>query len=391
MKCSDIIQPYSDIPESEVTVKIGRQTVRGILKFCGTINEVRVHEKKACESLAGKREPFKDKTNHRVQRDETAGARRPPNKRRRSIENVEQLTTTDSNKKRRKEKETGRILLIAPHNDNIEETQEDHGDNIEETQEDHEDEHTMHDNHSAVQLGEQCSVEEECPSVHPEEYSSIQTDEMSLSDSSSEWDMIHIQVMLNSLQSEVATLKAAQTELVECNKSLLSRVKELEATVQAGQDIAAYAWNTHCTTPITTHSNTLCTTPITTHSQAPNMPTLESNEIQLASTPIHTPQPSQTLASIDSVVTKYPTYNTPTNISRLAVKLAKEAVFGKDVLAQSTPLGFRNLKPLDPTGLATIKATIKNLCVWSNAVEFESIWKNCMHAIGQACKHARKH
>ena len=287
MKCSDIIQPYSDIPESEVTVKIGRQTVGGILKFRGTINEVRVHEKKACESLAEKREPFKDKTNHRVQRDETAGARRPPHKRRRNIENVEQLTTTDSNKKRRKEKETGRILLIAPHDDNIEETQEDHEDNIEETQEDHEDnieetqedrednieetqedhednieetqedhednieetqedhddhieetqedhednieetqedhedEHTMHDNHSAVQLGEQCSVEEECPSVHPEECSSIHTDEMSLSDSSSEWDMIHIQVMLNSLQSEVATLKAAQTELVECNKSLL--------------------------------------------------------------------------------------------------------------------------------------------------------------------------
>ena len=60
-------------------------------------------------------------------------------------------------------------------------------------------------------------------------------------------------------------------------------------------------------------------------------------------------------------------------ISRLAAKLVKEAFFGKGILAQSTLLGFQNLKPLDPTGLAIIKATIKNLCVWSNPVEFESI------------------
>ena len=81
-----------------------------------------VHEKKACESLAENREPFKDKTNLCVQSDETARARKPQNKRRKSIENVEQLTTTDLNKKRKKEKEpTGRILLIAPHDDNINE------------------------------------------------------------------------------------------------------------------------------------------------------------------------------------------------------------------------------------------------------------------------------
>ena len=41
--------------------------------------------RKLCESHTEKREPLKDKTNLRVQSDETAGARRPPNKRRKSI------------------------------------------------------------------------------------------------------------------------------------------------------------------------------------------------------------------------------------------------------------------------------------------------------------------
>ena len=80
MKCSDVIQPFSDIPKSEVTVKIGRQADREILKFGGTIKEVRIHEKQVCESLAEEREPFKDTTKLHPESNETAGARRPPNK-----------------------------------------------------------------------------------------------------------------------------------------------------------------------------------------------------------------------------------------------------------------------------------------------------------------------
>ena len=384
VKCSDVIQPFSDIPESEVTVKIGRQAVRGILKFSGTIKEVRIHEKQVCESLAEEREPFEDTTNLHPESNETAVARRPPNKKKRNNVENDHLTTQNSKqKKRRKEKETtGRILLIAPHDDNAyEETPE----NI--------DERTMDGDHSSVHQ------DVECGSVHSEDFGSVQADvtnpsnsnnmslcnssnisvcnssNMSLCNSSSEWDIIHVQVMVNNLQSEVATLKATQAELLEVNKSFLSRIRELEMIVQAGQEVAAYARNT---------------TPIYTHSLAPNMHTSGSHEASLVNTPTHTSQPSQTLASIDSVVIKYSNLHTPSNISRLAVKLAKEAVFGQAILAQSTPLGFRDLQPLDPAGLETIKATVKNLCVWSNPVDFEKTWKNCMHAIGQACKHARK-
>ena len=71
-----------------------------------------------------------------------------------------------------------------------------------------------------------------------------------------------------------------------------------------------------------------------------HMHTSGSHEASLVNTPTHTSQPSQTLASIDSVVIKYSNLHTPPNISRLAVKLAMEGVFGQAILAQSTPLGF---------------------------------------------------
>ena len=95
LKISDLIQPLSDIPlESEVTEKIARQTVKGILKFCGTIKEDRIYEKQVCKSLAEEREPYKATTNLCLESDETAGARRLPlNKKKRKVENVDQLTT----------------------------------------------------------------------------------------------------------------------------------------------------------------------------------------------------------------------------------------------------------------------------------------------------------
>ena len=141
-----------------------------------------------------------------------------------NVENVDQLITQNSNqKKRRKEKETtGRILLIALHDNNAyKETPE----NI--------DERTMDGDHSSVHQ------DVECGSVHSEDFSSVQADETNPSNSSSKWDIIHIQVMVNTLQSEVATLKATQAECLEVNKSFLSRIRESETIVQAGQEVAA--------------------------------------------------------------------------------------------------------------------------------------------------------
>ena len=44
VKYSEVIQPLSDISEGEMTVKFESQTVKCILKFCGTTEEVCVHE-----------------------------------------------------------------------------------------------------------------------------------------------------------------------------------------------------------------------------------------------------------------------------------------------------------------------------------------------------------
>jgi hypothetical protein len=60
------------------------------------------------------------------------------------------------------------------------------------------------------------------------------------------------------------------------------------------------------------------------------------------------------------------------------------------MMARSTPLGQRGFQALPPSGLEVIKEKLRGLCVWSSAAEYEKVWKNCMDAIGQACKHARK-
>ena len=75
----------------------------------------------------------------------------------------------------------------------------------------------------------------------------------------------------------------------------------------------------------------------------------------------------------------------------LACKIAKEAMFGKEVMKQCTPFGNRTLPALSSQELFEVKKAIFSQYpqYWRNPVEFEGTWKKCVEAIQQACKHFR--
>lgn len=77
--------------------------------------------------------------------------------------------------------------------------------------------------------------------------------------------------------------------------------------------------------------------------------------------------------------------------STLAVKLAKDAVFGEDVIRKCTPLGGRDLPGLPTEELFFLKKSIFDLfpTEWKNPEELEATWSNCIDSIGQACERIR--
>ena len=80
----------------------------------------------------------------------------------------------------------------------------------------------------------------------------------------------------------------------------------------------------------------------------------------------------------------------PARASTLAVKLAREAVFGDETLAMCTVAGERGgFLALPVEEMRALKTTMLHLFSTVTPVEFEIIWKECNDAIGQACKRAR--
>ena len=78
-------------------------------------------------------------------------------------------------------------------------------------------------------------------------------------------------------------------------------------------------------------------------------------------------------------------------VSTLAVKIAREAVFGETVMKKCTAMGSRDLPGLPRKELFEIKKALFDLfpSYWSSCEEFESVWATCIESIGQACKRLR--
>ena len=97
------------------------------------------------------------------------------------------------------------------------------------------------------------------------------------------------------------------------------------------------------------------------------------------------------LSSIDMVVVKYSKLQGEAKAPTLAMKLAKEAVFGDEVMMRCTPVGGRAFPGLPIAELQLLKQTMFNKFpqYWQTPYEFEGLWSECMASIGQACKHLR--
>ena len=396
VKQSDII--LTTEPGKEVKVKVGRQVLTGILKLKGSIEEVRKAERDECKLLEeGRANKIEDKSN--------------------KSEKCSNRENSANTNKKKKEKAPGKILCIAPYNDTCD--------------------------REASLPSATVEDEDETTAAVPEdmELSNSQNESSSSSSSMSLSDPLQLEITVQYLESQVELLVTKQAELVEQNKSLETRIYNLEMLIlsnPSAYQLPVPTNNTHVSAPLAAITPSALITPDTPHTPntldtlhaqytpntldtlhaqyTPN--TLDTLHAQYTSNTLDTQYTANLLDTIDThstqhilntsssqnvgsghllsiqeVLQKYPKLQTHSNISRLAVKLAREAVFGPDIMAISTPFGMRGLKqPLPPLGLERIKNTLKSLFpgMWSNPAEYTRVWKTCLDAIGQACKNARK-
>ena len=88
------------------------------------------------------------------------------------------------------------------------------------------------------------------------------------------------------------------------------------------------------------------------------------------------------------VIARYPKLLVAKKAPTLAVKLAREAFFGDDLMGQCTVMGCREYPGLPSAELCRLKETLFSQfpAFWNNPVDFEGVWASCVDAIGQACK-----
>ena len=84
-------------------------------------------------------------------------------------------------------------------------------------------------------------------------------------------------------------------------------------------------------------------------------------------------------------------YRVLSKASTLAVKLAKEAFFGDNVLVRCTVAGGREFPGLPQKEMQELKGVMLRQFpqFWQAPVQFELTWKDCCESIGQACKRLR--
>ena len=89
-----------------------------------------------------------------------------------------------------------------------------------------------------------------------------------------------------------------------------------------------------------------------------------------------------------TIIEKYPKLKGECKAGTLAVKLAKEALFGDAVLKQCTPAGSHKLPGLPTAKLFQLKKVIFKLFpqYHNSPVEFEPLWMRSVDAVQQACK-----
>ena len=100
----------------------------------------------------------------------------------------------------------------------------------------------------------------------------------------------------------------------------------------------------------------------------------------------------ETLSSVEVVLAQSTKLKGEGKAGTLAQKLAKECIFGEDVLKQCTPLGTSTLPALPSAELQQLKQIMLQQVpqYWRAPEDFETIWSRCLEAIQQCCKRLRK-
>ena len=117
--------------------------------------------------------------------------------------------------------------------------------------------------------------------------------------------------------------------------------------------------------------------PIILYPKSSCRPPLPSSEIQRTK-----------LLPVDDVLIRYQKLRCESRVGTLAVKLAREAVFGTHVLAQCTVSGCRELPALPLRELGQLKEILFRQFPshWKNPAGFELLWATCIGSINQCCK-----
>ena len=98
------------------------------------------------------------------------------------------------------------------------------------------------------------------------------------------------------------------------------------------------------------------------------------------------------LVAPSGIFAKYPNLRCLSKVKKtLAVKLARDAIFGDDVLIRCTVAGERDHPGLPVNELSQLKQVLFTQFpqFWPSPIEFEPLWKDCVDSIGQACKRLR--
>ena len=100
----------------------------------------------------------------------------------------------------------------------------------------------------------------------------------------------------------------------------------------------------------------------------------------------------QELKTAQEVLQKYPDLQVESKIGVLAVRLARQAFFGDNLMKRCTPRGWRNMPALPQAELNMLKVTLFKQFprFWSCPEEFGRKWAVAQEAIAQACKRLRQ-
>lgn len=134
---------------------------------------------------------------------------------------------------------------------------------------------------------------------------------------------------------------------------------------------------TQCVAPAVTPPSASIPTSVRTKSSNTYLPSSVINKAKLKES--------------SEVILKYPKLRSPSNVGTLAIKLAREAVFGEEVLAKCTVYSDRELPGLPVEELQQLKQTLLAQYpeYWRSQHEFEPLWKTSTDAVGQLCKRLR--